>query len=118
MAVANAVLDVVLAPGFLDNVARLGLNARQKLAALADAHPKIVEEVRGEGLMIGLKLRVSPGDFAGLLRNQHMLSIPAGDNTLRLLPPLTISDAELDEAVKRLVAACAAAENELAKAAA
>jgi len=118
MAVANAVLDVVLAPGFLDNVARLGLNARQKLAALADAHPKIVEEVRGEGLMIGLKLRVSPGDFAGLLRNQHMLSIPAGDNTLRLLPPLTISDAELDEAVKRLDAACAAAENELAKAAA
>ena len=118
MAVANAVLDVVLAPGFLDNVARLGLNARQKLAALADAHPKIVEEVRGEGLMIGLKLRVSPGDFAGLLRNQHMLSIPAGDNTLRLLPPLTISDAELGEAVKRLDAACAAAENELAKAAA
>jgi len=118
MAVANAVLDVVLAPGFLDNVARLGLNARQKLAALVDSHPKIVEEVRGQGLMIGLKLKVSPGDFAALLRNQHMLSIPAGDNTLRLLPPLTISDAELDEAVKRLDAACAAAESELAKAAA
>ena len=118
MAVANAVLDVVLAPGFLDNVARLGLNARQKLAALVDSHPKIVEEVRGQGLMIGLKLKVSPGDFAALLRNQHMLSIPAGDNTLRLLPPLTISDAELDEAVKRLDAACAAAEGELAKAAA
>jgi acetylornithine/N-succinyldiaminopimelate aminotransferase len=118
MAIANAVLDVVLAPGFLDNVARLGLIAKQKLAALADAHPGIIEEVRGQGLMIGLKLKVSPGDFAALLRNQHMLSIPAGDNTLRLLPPLTISDAELDEAVKKLDAACAAAEATLAQAAA
>jgi len=118
MAIANAVLDVVLAPGFLDNVARLGLNAKQKLAALADAHPRVIEEVRGEGLMIGLKLRVPPGDFAALLRNEHMLSIPAGDNTLRLLPPLTISDADLDEALKKLDAACVAAEAVLAKAAA
>ena len=118
MSVANAVLDVVLAPGFLDNVARLGLLARQKLAALADAHPKIVEEVRGEGLMIGLKLRVPPGDFAALARERRLLTIPAGDNTLRLLPPLTVSDAELDEAVKRLEAACVAAEKTLAKAAA
>jgi acetylornithine/N-succinyldiaminopimelate aminotransferase len=116
MAIANAVLDVVLAPGFLDNVARLGLNAKQKLAALADAHPKVIEEVRGQGLMIGLKLKVSPGDFAALLRKQHMLAIPAGDNTLRLLPPLTISDAELDEAVNKLDAACAAAEHTLAAA--
>ena len=118
MAIANAVLDVVLAPGFLDKVARLGLNAKQKLAALADAHPKIIEEVRGHGLMIGLKLKVSPGDFATLLRAEQMLSIPAGDNTLRLLPPLTITDAELDEAVKKLDAACVAAETTLAKAAA
>jgi acetylornithine/N-succinyldiaminopimelate aminotransferase len=118
MAIANAVLDVVLAPGFLDNVARLGLAARQKLAGLADAHPKIIEEVRGEGLMIGLKLRVPPGDFAALARAEHLLSIPAGDNVLRLLPPLTVSDAELDEAVKRLDAACVAAEAKLAKAAA
>ncbi|HXT06270.1 MAG TPA: aspartate aminotransferase family protein [Roseiarcus sp.] len=118
MAIANAVLDVVLAPGFLDNVARLGLNAKQKLAALADAHPEIIEEVRGEGLMIGLKLRVPPNDFAALARAQHLLSIPAGDHVLRLLPPLTVSDAELDEAVKRLDAACVAAEADLAQAAA
>jgi acetylornithine/N-succinyldiaminopimelate aminotransferase len=118
MSIANAVLDVVLAPGFLENVARLGLNAKQKLAALADAHPRVIEEVRGEGLMIGLKLRVPPGDFAALARNQRLLSIPAGDGVLRLLPPLTVSDAELDEAVKRLEAACVAAEADLAKAAA
>ena len=118
MAIANAVLDVVLAPGFLENVARLGLIAKQKLAALADAHPKIIEEVRGEGLLLGLKLRVPPGDFAALARAQRLLSIPAGDNVLRLLPPLTVSDAEIEEAVKRLDAACAAAEAQLAKAAA
>ena len=68
--------------------------------------------------MIGLKLRVPPGDFAALLRDQHMLSIPAGDNTLRLLPPLTITDAELDEAMTKLDAAAAAAEAKLGKAAA
>ena len=120
MAIANAVLDVVLAPGFLDNVARLGLNAKQKLAGLADAHPRIIEEVRGQGLMIGLKTRISPGDFAAFAREQKLLSIPAGDSTLRLLPPLTISDEELDEAVRRLEAACVAAEKALdaAKAAA
>ena len=120
MAIANAVLDVVLAPGFLDTVTRLGILARQKLAGLADAHPRIIEEVRGEGLMIGLKLRMSPADFAALARNRRLLTIPAGDSTLRLLPPLTISDAELDEAVARLEGACVDAEKALdaAKAAA
>lgn len=118
MAIGNAVLDVVLAPGFMENVARLGLNARQKLAALKDAHPDIIEEVRGLGLMIGLKLKTPPGDFAAHARAEHILTIPAGDNTLRLLPPLTITDAELDEAVARLDRACIRAEAELAKAAA
>ena len=118
MAVCNAVLDVVLAPGFLENVERLGLNARQKLAALKDAHPNIIEEVRGLGLMLGLKLKVPPGDFAAHARAEHLLSIPAGDNTLRLLPPLTITDEELAEAVARLDRACVRAEAELAKAAA
>ena len=118
MAIGNAVLDVVLAPGFMENVARLGLNARQKLAALKDTHPLIIEEVRGVGLMIGLKLKVPPGDFAAYARAEHMLTIPAGDNTLRLLPPLTITDEELDEAVARLDRACVRAEAEMAKAAA
>ncbi len=118
MAVANAVLDVVLAPGFLENVERLGLLAKQKLAGLADAHPKIIEEVRGQGLLLGLKLRVPPGDFAALARERRLLTIPAGDNVLRLLPPLTVSDAELDEALRRLDAACVEAEAELGKAAA
>ncbi len=118
MSVANAVLDVVLAPGFLENVRRLGLLAKQKLAGLADAHPRVIEEVRGEGLMIGLKLRLPPGDFAALARGQKLLTIPAGDHVVRLLPPLTVSEAELDEAVRRLDATCVEAERTLAKAAA
>ena len=113
MAIGNAVLDVVLAPGFLDNVERLGLLARQKLAALKDAHPRVIEEIRGEGLMIGLKLKIPPGDFAALARHEKLLTIPAGDGVVRLVPPLIISDEELSEAVRRLEAACRSAEANL-----
>jgi acetylornithine/N-succinyldiaminopimelate aminotransferase len=114
MAIGNAVLDIVLAPGFIENVARLGLLARQKLAELRDLHPRVVEEVRGEGLMIGLKLKVPPTDFAALARHRRLLTIPAGDGVVRLLPPLVISDDELSEGVRRLHAVCADAEAALA----
>ena len=114
MAIGNAVLDVVLAPGFIENVARLGLLARQQLAALKDAHPQVIEEVRGEGLMIGLKLKIPPQEFAAFARDQHLLTIPAGDNVVRILPPLVISDEELSEGVRRLGAACKEAETALA----
>jgi acetylornithine/N-succinyldiaminopimelate aminotransferase len=106
MAVGNAVLDVVLAPGFIDRVARLGLLARQQLAELQDRRPGIVEEIRGEGLMMGLKLKVSTQDFAAAARAHKLLTIPAGDNVVRLLPPLVISEEELAEGVRRLDAAC------------
>ena len=114
MAIGNAVLDIVLAPGFIENVARLGLLARQKLAELRDRHPRIIEEVRGEGLMIELKLKVPPTDFAALARHHRLLTIPAGDGVVRLLPPLVISDDELSEGVRRLHATCADAEAALA----
>jgi acetylornithine/N-succinyldiaminopimelate aminotransferase len=114
MAIGNAVLDVVLAPGFIDNVARLGLLARQQLAALKDAHPQVIEEVRGEGLMIGLKLKIPPQDFAAFARDHRLLTIPAGDNVVRILPPLVISEEELAEGVRRLGAACIEAEAALA----
>ncbi|MBV8662423.1 MAG: aspartate aminotransferase family protein [Hyphomicrobiales bacterium] len=107
MAVGNAVLDVILAPGFLDRVAKLGLLARQRLAELKDRHPDVVEEVRGEGLMLGLKLKVSPQDFANAARGQKLITIPAGDNVVRLLPPLVLSEEELAEGARRLDAACA-----------
>lgn len=114
MAIGNAVLDVVLAPGFIDNVARLGLVAKQKLAQLKDAHPDVIEDIRGEGLMLGLKLKLPPGDFAAFARHAHLLTIPAGDNVVRILPPLIVTDEELTEGVKKLDAACVEAEASLA----
>ncbi len=114
MACGNAVLDVVLAPGFLEDVARKGLDLKQRLAALQDAHPQIIAEVRGEGMMLGLRTHVPNTDFAVAARAQHMLVIPAGDNVVRLLPPLIAGEAELAEAIARLDKACLHLEADLA----
>jgi acetylornithine/N-succinyldiaminopimelate aminotransferase len=114
MAVGNAVLDVVLAPGFIERVAELGLLLRQRLAELKDHHPQIIEEIRGEGLMVGLKLKAANTEFAAAARAERLLTIPAGDNVVRLLPPLILSDEELGEGVRRLGAACRRLERESA----
>ena len=113
MAIGNAVLDVVLAPGFLDEVARKGLLLRQRLAELKDKHPRVIEEIRGEGLMIGLKLKLPPGEFAEAALAEKLLLIPAGDNVVRVLPPLVITDEEIVEGVRRLDTAAAAVEKRL-----
>lgn len=105
MAVGNAVLDVILSDGFLERVAQTGLLLKQKLAALRDRHPQVIEEIRGEGLMIGLKLAVPNTEFAAAAREANLLVIPAGDNVVRLLPPLIVTEADVDEAVRRLDAA-------------
>jgi acetylornithine/N-succinyldiaminopimelate aminotransferase len=110
MAVGNAVLDVILAPGFLDHVAAMGLLARQRLARLRDQHPSVIEEIRGEGLLLGIRTRVPNTDFAAAARAEHLLTIPAGDNVVRLLPPLVITEAELAEGIERLDRACATLE--------
>ncbi len=113
MAVGNATLDVILAPGFLERVARLGLDMRQRLAELKDHHNAVIEEVRGEGLLIGLKLKVPPASFAEAALNLKLLVIPAGDNVVRVLPPLVVSDEEIAEGVRRLDATCAAVEERM-----
>ncbi len=110
MAVGNAVLDGVLEDGFLERVAHAGIRLKQKLASLRDRHPHVFEETRGEGLMLGLKLGVPNTDFAAVAREAHLLVIPAGDNVVRLLPPLIVSDAEIDAAVERLDAAASGFE--------
>jgi acetylornithine/N-succinyldiaminopimelate aminotransferase len=114
-AVGNAVLDVMLEPGFLDQVGKTGLVLKQKLAALKDEHPRIITGVRGEGLMLGLKIddAIPVGDFTNAVRAQHMLVIPAAENVARLLPPLTIGEAEMGEALARLDAACKSLEANL-----
>jgi len=102
MAVVNAVLDIVLAPGFLDEVARKGLLFRQALAGLCDEFPQVFAEARGLGLMLGLKCRIDNVRVNAALREARLLAVPAGDNVIRLLPPLTISDDEIREAIARL----------------
>ncbi|MCC3245598.1 aspartate aminotransferase family protein [Methylocystis sp. WRRC1] len=106
-AVGSAVLDVVLEDGFMPRVARLGALLRQRLAELEDRYPAIIGEVRGEGLMFGLKMRVPNGDFAAAARAEGLLTVLAGDNVVRLLPPLIIDESDIAEAVRRLSAACA-----------
>jgi acetylornithine/N-succinyldiaminopimelate aminotransferase len=108
MAVGNAVLDVVLAPGFLDEVKRKGLLFKQRLASVADAYPGLVAEVRGEGLMLGLRCVVPAAEVAAAFRAERLLTVGAGENVLRLLPPLTATDAEIGEAVARVERALAA----------
>ncbi len=102
MAVGNAVLDIVLAEGFLDHVAETGLRLKQKLAAIADTHDDVIEEVRGLGLMLGLKCRVPNSDVIAAARAEGLLLVAAGDNVARLLPPLIIGAEEIDEAAGRL----------------
>jgi acetylornithine/N-succinyldiaminopimelate aminotransferase len=107
MSVASAVLDVVLEPGFLDRVRQAGLLLKQRLAELKDRYPSVIAEVRGEGLLIGLRAVVPAGTVVDALRAEHMIAVSAGDNVIRLLPPLIIDDAEIGEAMTRLDRACA-----------
>jgi acetylornithine/N-succinyldiaminopimelate aminotransferase len=111
-AIGNAVLDVVLEPGFLERVAQLGGLFRQKLAALEDRYPQVIESVRGEGLMFGVKTRVPNMAFAAAARAAGLLTIPASDNVVRLLPPLIVSESEIAEGVRRLETACASLAQE------
>ncbi len=101
-AVGSRVMEIVANPAFLAEVARKGAFFAQKLEALVAAHPDIFESVRGQGLMLGLKSKVAPTDLVKAGYDQHILTVAAADNTLRLLPPLTITDAEITEAVNRL----------------
>ena len=107
-AVGNAVLDVVLAEGFLANVRDTALYLKQKLAGLKDTHPSVIEDIRGEGLMIGIKARVANTALQAAALNEKLLTIGAGDNVVRLLPPLVITRADVDEALAKLDRACRA----------
>jgi acetylornithine/N-succinyldiaminopimelate aminotransferase len=110
VAAGNAVLDEVTRPGFLDNVRRMELLFRQRLAEIKDRHPAVIAEVRGEGLLIGLKCVVPNGELADACRAEKLLSVLAGDNVMRLVPPLIVSETEVAEAIGRLDRACVAVE--------
>jgi acetylornithine/N-succinyldiaminopimelate aminotransferase len=107
MAAGNAVLDIVLAPGFLDHVRRVALLFRQRLAELKDRFPAVIAEVRGEGLLLGLRSVIPNGELVDALRAEGLLTVGAGDNVVRLYPPLIISEDEVAEGVARVERACA-----------
>jgi acetylornithine/N-succinyldiaminopimelate aminotransferase len=110
MAVGNAVLDVMQADGFLDHVRRTGLLFKQRLAEIRDRHASVIAEVRGEGLLIGLRLLTPAAEMVDALRAEKMITVGAGDNVVRLLPPLIINEQEIAEAITRIDRACAQVE--------
>jgi acetylornithine/N-succinyldiaminopimelate aminotransferase len=112
MAVGNEAVAMMLEPGFLDSVNDVGNYLRQQLAGLVAAHPDVFEEVRGTGLMLGLKLKPPVGDFVNAARAQGLLTVGAGENVVRILPPLNVSEAQLREAVAMLEAAAVALEKQ------
>ena len=105
MAVGNAVLDVVLADGFLEHVQKMALLLKQGLASISDRYPDVVADVRGRGLLVGLKSVVPNTTLVQALRDQHLLAVGAGDNVIRLLPPLVVSEDEIRAALSRVEAA-------------
>jgi acetylornithine/N-succinyldiaminopimelate aminotransferase len=102
MAVGNAAIDLVLAPGFLDHVNKIANYLHQQLGALVAGHPDMFESVRGQGVMIGLKMKTPSADFIAAARANGLVVLPAGDNVVRLLPPLTLSEDEACEGVDLL----------------
>lgn len=106
VAAANSVLDVMLKPGFFDQVTKMALLLKQKLAGVVDRYPAVLSEVRGEGMLVGLKAVVPAADLVGALRDAKLLTVGAGDNVVRFLPPLIVTESDIDEAVQRLEQAC------------
>ncbi|MGM4979821.1 MULTISPECIES: aspartate aminotransferase family protein [Rhizobium] len=102
MAVGNAVLDIVLADGFLEHVRDMALVFRQGLASLKDRFPDIIEDIRGEGLMLGIKAAIPQADLLQAIRAEHLLGVPAGNNVVRLLPPLVVTAEEAREGLARI----------------
>ncbi len=108
VAAANAVLDVMLKPGFFDHVQKMSLLLKQKLASVVDRYPTVLSEVRGEGLLVGVKAVVPSGDLVTALRGEKLLTVGAGDNVVRFLAPLVVSETEIEHSVQCLERACAA----------
>jgi len=113
MAVGNAAIDMALSPGFLEHVNKIANYMHQQLGALVAGHPAIFESVRGQGLMIGLKMKAPSADFIRIARDNGLVVLPAGDNVVRLLPPLTLSEDEAREGLELLNKTASAMEAQL-----
>jgi acetylornithine/N-succinyldiaminopimelate aminotransferase len=107
-AVAGTVLDIVSEPAFLAHVREVARDLTQRLAELKAHHPDIIEDIRGQGLFIGIKCKVPNTELVAAGREEGILTVGAGDNVVRLLPPLNIGETEIREAYERLDRACSA----------
>lgn len=112
-AVGAKVVEIITAPGFLDHVSAASARFRQGLEALVAAHPRVFEAVRGQGLILGLKCRAANTDVVKAGYAAHVLTVPAADNVIRLLPALNITDADIAEALRRLDQAASSVEKTL-----
>jgi len=100
VSVGNAVLDVLLEDGFLDGVEKKGKILWDRLSEVVSRYPEVYKSVRGAGLMVGIKCVVPAGDVVVAFQKEGMLTVPAGENVARLLPPLNIEESHIDEAIK------------------
>ncbi len=107
MAVGNAVMDIINTPTFLERVGDISNRLKQSLGALMDAFPDVIQEVRGKGLILGLKCKGSNTALRDAALAHGLITITAGDNVVRLLPPLNLTDEEISIALEKLHAACA-----------
>ena len=116
MAVGNAALDIALSRGFLHHVNKIANYLNQQLGALVAGHPAIFKSVRGFGMMLGLEMKIPNTEFIAAARDAGLIVLPAGDNVVRLLPPLTLSDAEAMEGIDLLNRTAASLEAQKAAA--
>ncbi|MAV48972.1 MAG: acetylornithine transaminase [Pelagibacteraceae bacterium] len=106
MSVGNAVLDIILEKGFLENVVKIGKYFEAQLLKLIEKYPSVIEEVRGKGLLRGIKLKLDNAKFLNELFEHKMLAVKASENVVRLLPPLIVKEKEIDEAISIIEKVC------------
>jgi len=106
MAVGNAVLDVMMKPGFFEHVRQMGAELKAGLQALVKEFPQLFDEVRGYGLMLGLRTRGPHREMVEKLRAEKLLTAPAEDNVIRIVPPLVVERAQVDEALQIIRKVC------------
>ena len=106
MSVGNAVLDIILEKGFLENVVKIGEYFEAQLLKLKEKYPSVIEEVRGKGLLRGIKLKSDNAKFLNELFEHKMLAVKASENVVRLLPPLIVKEKEIDEAISIIEKVC------------
>ena len=106
MSVGNAVIDVLSKKGFLNNVRKNGKYFHQELKKIKAKYPKVIKEVRGQGLLIGLKLHIDQTNFIKMLLKKKLLTVKASENVVRLLPPLNVTKKEINLALKIINNVC------------